>query len=105
LEAPLQAVYFLLAAPKLENMRQLDISITCASTVVYMYMYVHVPVYATNAGSPYDYRNFMVCTVHMGDNDMRKPRPRTKLVSTLCNQGLIEPPKAARGHATGIVCT
>jgi hypothetical protein len=27
----------------------------------------------------------MVCTVHMGDNDMRKPRPRTKLVSTLCN--------------------
>ena len=28
------------------------------------------------------YRNFMVCTVHMGDNDMRKPRLHTKLVST-----------------------
>ena len=28
------------------------------------------------------YRNFMVCTVCMGDNDMRKPRLHTKLVST-----------------------
>ena len=39
-------------------------------------------VYATTAGSPYVYRNFMVCTVGMGDNDMRKPRLHTKLVST-----------------------
>ena len=29
------------------------------------------------------YRNCMVCTVHMGDNNMRKPRPRTKSMSTL----------------------
>ena len=42
-------------------------------------------VYATTAGSPYVYRNFMVYTVRMGDNDMRKPRLHTKLVSTLCN--------------------
>ena len=39
-------------------------------------------VYATTAGSPYVYWNFMVCTVHMGDNDMRKLHPHTKLVST-----------------------
>ena len=26
--------------------------------------------YATTAGSPYVYRNFMVCTQYMGDNDI-----------------------------------
>ena len=35
-------------------------------------------VYATTAGSPYIYRNCMVCTVGMGGNDMRRPRPRTE---------------------------
>ena len=41
-------------------------------------------VYATTAGSPYVYQNCMVCTVHMGDNDMRKPRPHTESMATLC---------------------
>ena len=38
--------------------------------------------YTTTAGSPYNYVywNFMACTVDMGDNDMRKPHPHTKLV-------------------------
>ena len=31
-------------------------------------------VYATTGGSPYVYRNFMVCTQRMGDNEMRRPR-------------------------------
>ena len=31
-------------------------------------------VYATTGGSPYVYRNFMVCTQRMGDNKMRRPR-------------------------------
>ena len=39
--------------------------------------------YATTAGSPYVYRNCMICTVRMGDNDMRKPCVHTKFVSTL----------------------
>ena len=44
----------------------------------------HITVYATTAGSPYVYRNCMVCTVHMGNNNiMRKPRPRSKSMSTL----------------------
>ena len=28
-------------------------------------------------------RNCMICTLRMGDNDMRKPRMHTKFVSTL----------------------
>ena len=43
------------------------------------------PVYATTAGSPYVYRNYMICTVRMGDNDMHKPHVHTKFVSTLCH--------------------
>ena len=39
-----------------------------------MMMAIHVPVYATTGGSPYVYRNFMVCTQRMGDNEMRRPR-------------------------------
>ena len=41
-------------------------------------------VYATTAGSPYIYRNCTVCTVGMGGNDMRRPRPRTESMSSLC---------------------
>ena len=41
-------------------------------------------VYATTVGSPYIYRNCMVCTVGMGGNDMRRPCPRTESMSNLC---------------------
>ena len=41
-------------------------------------------VYATTAGSPYIYRNCIVCTVGMGGNDMRRQRPRTESMSSLC---------------------
>ena len=34
---------------------------------------IEYPVYATTGGSPYVYRNFMVCTQRMGDNEMRRP--------------------------------
>ena len=48
-----------------------------------MLHFLAVTVYTTTAGSPYVYRNFMVCTVRMGDNDMRKLCTHTKSVSTL----------------------
>ena len=41
-------------------------------------------VYATTAGSPYVYRNCMVC-IHMGDNNMRKPRPRFVFIPEGCS--------------------
>ena len=43
-------------------------------------------VYTTTAGSPYIYRNCMVYTVGMGPggNDMRRPRPCTESMSSLC---------------------
>ena len=34
----------------------------------------NLAVYATTGESPYVYRNFMVCTQRMGDNEMRRPR-------------------------------
>ena len=41
-------------------------------------------VYATTAGSPYIYRNCMICTVGMGGNDMCRPRLCTESMSSLC---------------------
>ena len=45
-----------------------------------------VYMYATTAGSPYIYRNCMVCTVRMEDdnNIMRRPCPRTESMLSLC---------------------
>ena len=48
------------------------------------YQFPHVSVYATTAGSPYIYRNYMVCTVGMGGNDMPVDRARVLNQCQVC---------------------